>query len=141
MKPRQFSGRWFRIYDEVLSDPKIQTLSDKLHRFWFDCLCIASKNGGCLPAIQDIAWTIRKSESAVASMVAELNEKGLLDREGTTFCPHNWNARQFVSDVSTERVKRFRERKVKRDETVSETVPEQNRDRTDTENRYREERR
>jgi len=50
--------------------------------------------------------------------------------------PHNWNGRQYKSDVSTDRVKRYRERKRNvsgnDDETANETPPEQNR--TDTDN-------
>jgi hypothetical protein len=149
MRGRQFQGRWFRVYDEAADDPKIQMLSDKLHRFLFNCWCLASKHGGYLPPISEIAWRLRKTEAVVASMIAELNERGLLDEEGDTFEPHNWQARQFQSDVSTQRVKAFRERKrndhetpeteVKRDETVSETAPEQNR--TETEQNRPEQRR
>lgn len=129
---RRFSGRWFRAYDEALDDPKIQMLSDKLHRFWWACLCLASKHEGYLPPVQEIAWRLRKSPEVVADMIAELYERRLLDREGETFSPHNWAYRQFESDISTSRVREFRERKrnaaetsSKRDETVSETAPEQ----------------
>jgi hypothetical protein len=135
MKTRQFSSRWFRFYDEVVDDPKVQTLGDKLGFFWMNCLCLASKNDGILPPLKDIAWKLRKPESQIAAMVASLHERGLLDREADSFTPHNWQLRQYASDVSTERVRRFREKTErsrnadetfpKRSETATETVPEQ----------------
>jgi hypothetical protein len=135
---RQFSSRWFRVFDEAVDDPKLQMLSDKLHRFLFNCWCLASKHDGYLPPITEIAWRLRKTESAIAAMVAELHERGLLEEAGTTFEPHNWQERQFQSDVSTERVKMFRERKKKQSETdmkpfhaVSETASEQSRSETE----------
>jgi hypothetical protein len=128
---RKFGTRWFRVYDEAADDPKLQMLSDKLHRCLFVCWCLASKHGGYLPPIAEIAWKLRKSEAATAAMIAELHDRGLLDEEGTTFQPHNWPARQFQSDVSTERVRAHRERQRNVSETpmkpfhgVAETPPE-----------------
>jgi hypothetical protein len=54
--------------------------------------------------------------------VADLNEIGLADINEQGITPHDWHERQFQSDVSTDRVKAFRERSVKRDETFHETV-------------------
>ncbi len=150
---RQFSSRWFRMYDEVVDDPKIQTLSDKLTVFWLNCMCLASKHSGFLPPVAQIAWKLRKTEKAIAAMIAELHNRGLLDSDGGSFTPHNWDARQYASDVSTERVRRHRETKkrstdpanetdetfhdvsLERNETVSETPSEQNRAETETEQR------
>lgn len=49
---------------------------------------------------------------------------GLVDQIGEKTEPHNWNGRQFQNDVSTERVKRFRERQKKPHETVSRNAPD-----------------
>jgi hypothetical protein len=134
MNARQFNSRWFRVYDEALADPKIQMLNDKQHRFWFNCMCLASRNGGNLPSVEHIAWSLRLRDSVVVLLLDELRDLGLLDYKNDIFTPHNWDGRQFRSDVSTARVHAFRERlrnvrvtRGKRDETVSETVPEQNR--------------
>src|SRR6185436_13117460 len=49
-------------------------------------------------------------------------ERGLIDQDANgTYSPHDWNAHQYASDHSTERVKIHR---MKRNETVSETVNE-----------------
>jgi hypothetical protein len=116
-------GRWFRAYDECVDDPKIQTLGDGLGFFWFNCLCLASKGRGILPPARDIAWKLRKTEAKVTAMIGQLMDAGLLEAKGGGFSPHNWDERQFSSDISTERVNRFRQRQ-KQPETVSRTLHE-----------------
>ncbi len=118
-------SRWWRAYDEAVDDPKLQRLGPKLGWAWFNLMCISSKNNGCLPLIGDIAFKLRMTEQQAAAMLTELVSAGLFDRqEDGRFAPHNWNARQFKSDVSTHRVKRFRERERNVPTTVSETPPE-----------------
>jgi hypothetical protein len=113
-------GRWFRFYDDAVNDPKLIKLSDDIFRAWVNLLCIASKNDGMLPAIDDIAIILRVKDARAAAIITELVSFGLLDRTETGYAPHNWNGRQYKSDVSTERVKRFRNGK----RNVSETPPE-----------------
>ena len=105
------SGRWWRAYDQAVDDPKLQRLAPPLFRAWFNLMCIASANGGTLPAIGDVAFKLHLAEHKAAEIITSLVAVGLLDRRSDgKFEPHNWNGRQFVSDVSTPRVKRFRER-------------------------------
>lgn len=121
-------ARWFRMYDDVVDDPKVQRLSERLFKAWVNCMCLASKNGGTLPELKDVAYRLRLSEDKAAKVLDELKAEGLFDEnENNEVAPHNWDERQFKSDVSTDRVKRFR----KRHETVSETPPEQSIDRTE----------
>jgi hypothetical protein len=121
-------SKWFRLYDDTINDPKILKLSDKLFRIWIGVLCAASKNDGKLPPTDDLALMIRiKPEKMVEALEALVNA-GLVDRDGPILSPHNWNGRQYKSDVSTERVKRFRNGK----RNVSETPPDTDTD-TDTE--------
>lgn len=131
--------RWFRFYTEVVNDPKVQRLSPTLFRHWVNLLCIASEHGGVLPPCEDIAFRLRISKGQTCKVVEALAERGLFDRRGENLMPHNWAGRQYKSDVSTERVRRFRERFVKQDDgvspTVSETPPEQNRYRIQMQNR------
>lgn len=121
-------SRWFRFYDGVINDPKILKLSDSSFRTWVTFLCFASQNDGTLPSTNDVALVLRTKPERVAVWIAELVSAGLIDRrEDGKFEPHNWGGRQYKSDVSTERVKRFRNKQ--RD--VSETPPD-NRDREQT---------
>jgi hypothetical protein len=112
--------RWFRFYDEALNDPKILKLSDKLYRLWVGILCIASKNEGRLPSLDDMALMIRAKPEKLHHDIETLITAGLIDRDGQSLKPHNWNGRQYKSDVSTPRVQRFRNSK----RNVSETPPD-----------------
>jgi hypothetical protein len=117
-------SRWFRFYDDAINNPKLLRLSDELYRAWSVLLCVASKNGGTLPPIEDIALTLRLKPAKVAEWITTLVKGGLLDETQVGFAPHNWNARQFKSDGSTERVKRFRDKQRNVSSAVSETGPE-----------------
>jgi hypothetical protein len=117
--------RWFRFYDDAINDPKVLRLSDELYRAWTILLCFASKHEGKLPPADDIAIALRLKPSKVCEWITKLVSGGLIDKTGTGFEPHNWNGRQYKSDVSTERVKRFRNGKRNVSETASETPPEQ----------------
>jgi hypothetical protein len=103
--------RWFRFYDDDLNNPKLLRLSDRMHRVWIGLLCVASKNDGKLPSMEDCALMLRLQPERMAEALVSLVGAGLLERgEDETFRPHDWNARQYKSDVSTERVKRYRKR-------------------------------
>lgn len=116
--------RWFRFYDEALNDPKILKLSDKLFRVWVGLLCVASKNDGKIPPMEDTSLLLRMKSEKLSGDVKSLIAAGLLDDVGGTLSPHNWNVRQYKSDVSTERVKRFRNGRRNVSLAVSETAPD-----------------
>lgn len=124
--------RWFRLYDEVLNDPKVQNLSADMFKMWVNILCLASKNDGVLPPISDVAFALRCNAGAVTEAFHILLEAKLLtvtkNQHGEVYQPHNWAKRQFKSDTSSDRVKRHRERKKTVSCNVTETAPD-----TDTE--------
>lgn len=113
-------SRWFRLYDDLVDDPKIQRLPGETVKALLNLWCLASQNDGLLPAVDDIAFKLRMKPARVEHLLSVLGECGLIDSDEAGLRPHNWNARQFKSDVSTERVQRFR----KRPRNVSETAPE-----------------
>jgi hypothetical protein len=117
-------NHWWRAYNEAVNDPKLQLISDALFRAWFNLMCIASANDGILPALKDLAFTLRVAPTKAAQILAQLHTAGLLDKTETGFTPHNWNGRQYKSDVSTERVKRFRQQKRNVSSAVTETSPD-----------------
>ena len=126
-------SRWFRMYDEVLDDPKVQRLSADDFKAWINILCVASRNDGKIPPIADLSFALRLSANDARTLVERFLNGGLIDRrtggaDGWHYAPHGWDKRQYKSDTSTARVKRFR----KRNETVSETPPETEAE-TDTE--------
>lgn len=112
--------RWFRVYDDLVDDPKVQRLRGDTFKALINLWCLASKNEGFLPSSEDIAFKLRMHPEKVSALLAGLRNSGFIDGDETDARPHNWDARQYKSDVSTERVKRFR----KRQETVSVTPPD-----------------
>lgn len=125
-------SRWWRAYDEAVDDPKLQRISDKLFRGWFNVCCITSQNGGGLPSFEDIAFKLRCSPAKAEALVRELVAAGLVDETEGKFAPHNWDGRQFKSDTSTERVKRFRKRERNVSETKNGNAPDTEQNRTDS---------
>ena len=115
------AGRWFRIYDEILDDPKVQKLPADLFRMWVNSLALCSRNGGSLPPVEDCAFAFRETESTVSSAFHTFKELGLFVTDGETFQPKNWKKRQYKSDTSTERVRAFRKRSRNGDETSPDT--------------------
>lgn len=103
-------SQWFRMYAEVLDDPKVQRLSPELFRAWVNILCLTAKRDGVLPPPDEIAFALRTPQAKSSATLAALTSAGLLDQTDDGYQPHNWNGRQFKSDVSNERVKRHRQR-------------------------------
>lgn len=130
-------SRWCRLYESVLHDPKVQRLPGETFKGLINLWCLASASDGVLPPIEDIAFALRTTESKAQALIDHLHDVGLLDVTDDGLQPHNWNGRQFKSDVSTNRVRQFRERKkdVPRnsDETFRETPLEQSRAETESE--------
>ena len=119
---------WFRLYHEMLDDPKVGTLTDEQYRLWIDILCLASiarNENQCLPGdtkltIDETGWKLRRN---VTETVMELLHRGLVTLQKRsdgkqTLCVPKWEFRQFQSDTSTPRVKKHRE---KRFRNVTET--------------------
>lgn len=104
-------SRWFRLYDEMLDDPKMQRLPPATFKAVINLWCLASKNGGKLPCFDDIAFGLRMEHDAAVTLLDELVAVGLLDHDDAGLRPHNWDSRQYVSDSSAERVKRHREKR------------------------------
>ena len=125
--------RWFRLYDEVLDDPKVQFLPPEQFKAWVNLLCLASKNEGKLPDMQAISFALRLPFHETQIIVENLVSLSLLDRGKNGLIPHNWSKRQYKSDTSTDRVKRFRNVARNVSKPLHETVPDtDNRNRTNT---------
>lgn len=119
-------NRWWRAYSAARHDPKVQRLPGEMFKAWFNLICLASDHDGLLPPLSDTAYELHKPQGATKKLLADFIERGLFDETETGITPHNWNARQYKSDVSTERVKHHRERRRNVSLAVSET-PSENR--------------
>jgi hypothetical protein len=94
----------------VLDDPKVQGLSAELFKTWVNVLCLAAEHRGALPPTPDIAFRLRIALAEAGRRIEALRKADLIDEADGKLTPHNWNARQHKGDVSTDRVRRFRER-------------------------------
>jgi hypothetical protein len=123
-------SRWFRLYDEMLDDPKMQRLPPATFKAVINLWCLTSKNGGKLPCFEDIAFGLRLSHEEAVKLLDDLVAMGLFDHDNNGLRPHNWDKRQYKSDVTdptaAERMRRHRNEH--RNDTVTVTAP-----RTDTE--------
>jgi hypothetical protein len=122
-------SRWFRMYDEILDDPKVQRLSGDDFKGWVNILCLASRNGGKLPPIEDVAFALRETLDGARTLVERLVNATLIERRtggsnGAHYAPYKWDERQYKSDTSTDRVKRFRQRSKPVPETAPDTESE-----------------
>jgi hypothetical protein len=116
--------RWFRVYDDLVDDPKVQRLDPTLFKALINLWCLASANDGVFPPIDEIAFKLRTKTEKAQGLLNELRAAGLVADDERGARPHNWDERQFISDVSTSRVKRFRERSRNVSSAVSETAPD-----------------
>jgi len=108
--------QWLRLYLTVPDDPKVQGLSDRDFRHWINLLCLAGRDKGRLPPIQDIAFTLRIKQNEVVQILRRMEDRGLFREEAdehgiVAVRPNNWQNRQYKSDTSAERMRRLRERK------------------------------
>lgn len=138
-------SRWFRYYDEALDDPKVQRLSGDLFKTWINLLCLASKSGGKLPSNDDIAFRLRISVQDAQLRTEDLIMAGLIDiGPDRALSMHGWTERQYVSDTSSERVRKHRKNKAETPCNGDETLPKRecnviepdSDSETDTENKF-----
>jgi 5-methylcytosine-specific restriction endonuclease McrA len=104
-------SRWFRSYDDALDDPKVQSLPDPLFKAWYNLLCVTSKNDGQPFTADEVAFRLRVKLPRARVIIAELLQRELLDAVGDRYVSHNWDARQYKSDVSSDRVGKYRDKR------------------------------
>jgi len=117
------------MYHEFSTDPKVQMLSEVDQRRFVMLLCLRCCNGDVTLHETEVAFQLRISDSEWEGTKTRLLERGLITEENK---PTNWDKRQFVSDTSNLRVKKFREKQKKRECNVTVTPPDTDTD-TDTE--------
>lgn len=106
-------GRWFRVYAEIINDPKVQKLPAHLFRTWINILALAAEDDGKLPSTDDIAFRLRMSPKDAEGHVCDLIDCGLIDiAPDRSLSPHNWCTRQYrwdgIDRTNAQRQKRHR---------------------------------
>jgi hypothetical protein len=119
---------WFRLYSEFAHDPKIQMLSEAMQRRYVMLLCLR-----CSEVLEtlhetEIAFQLRLTTSELEETKQLFISKNFIDKQWNLT---NWDKRQFVSDSSTMRVARHREKK-KQVSNVDETLQKRQSNALDT---------
>lgn len=128
------SNSWYRMYNEFASDPKVQMLSEAMQRRLIMIFCLRS--GNVLETLQEteIAFHLRLTMEELDETKTVFLQKDFIDEDWNVT---NWNKRQYISDSSTERVRKYRQGKKqsetfqKQDETNAVTASEQIQNRTE----------
>jgi hypothetical protein len=99
---------WFRLYSEFAHDPKIQMLSEAMQRRYVMLLCL--KCSETLETLHEteLAFQLRLDETELLETKKLFISKNFIDKNWNIL---NWNKRQFVSDSSTMRVRKHRDKK------------------------------
>jgi hypothetical protein len=118
---------WFRMYSEIRSDPKVRTMpeSHQLRLIWLFTLRCDGPTENLSRG--ELMYGLACDETLLETLRVAFLEKGFIEDDWSV---SNWNKRQYVSDSSTERVRKFRkERTKKRHETLrnGKGVTDQNR--------------
>lgn len=114
---------WFRMYGDMPNDPKIGTLSDAEFRTWVELLCMACKaeqNGGTGLTPDTVNWALRRNVTETLQKLFDTKLVCFSETKEIRIC--SWEKRQYASDSSTSRVKKFRE-KQKNQDVSDETFP------------------
>ena len=101
---------WLRLYRKIVESKKIHDLRPELFKPWVLLLACTDDDGN-LPSQAQLAFKLRQPEIRVNAWLETLARFKFLDRTETGYAAHDWDDWNFDSDVSTDRVKRFRKRK------------------------------
>jgi hypothetical protein len=73
---------WLRLYHSTLTSEKVQTLEDRVFKFWINCLIVASSNDprGELPNIKEIAFKTNVRLDYARLYIQKLESRGLVER-------------------------------------------------------------
>lgn len=105
--------QWFRVYNEILDDPKVAKMDGETFRCFIFFLAISSEQeteGTINMSVPDISWRIRVPIDVLEMAISYLLRNNILKKEKDSFIITNWKKRQFASDNVGIRVKRFREK-------------------------------
>jgi 5-methylcytosine-specific restriction endonuclease McrA len=98
--------QWFRLYAEFATDPKVQMLSEVDQRRLLMLFCIRSNTQLVGLSDDEIAFSLRISLEDLSRTKSEFIRRGFIDDSWNVV---NWDKRQFASDSSKERTRKYRD--------------------------------
>jgi hypothetical protein len=122
------SNPWFRLYAEILHDHKVQMMTEAYRWRLVALMCLRCNVAETLPD-SAIAFQLRLTEKEWQATKKVFIDNKFIDLDGNLI---NWDKRQFISDSSTERSRKHREKiAMQRCRDVAATPPDTDTD-TDT---------
>jgi hypothetical protein len=110
--------RWFRLYDDIIDDPKVLLLSPEWRWNYVALLACANRHKvrGELPNAQELSVHLRVSVNKAQHIIDRFKGLGFVDQsdDGIRLMIHGWHRRQFKSDDITDRTARSKQRQRER---------------------------
>lgn len=109
------SKYWIKLYHEIIDDPKMARLSDRLYRRLIELFLLAGEinDDGRLPPIEDMAWKLRRDVEELTDDLFDLEKFEFLHE----ITAGEWYVTNFAkrqaADSDTERWRRWKERQNK----------------------------
>jgi DnaD/phage-associated family protein len=107
------SDYWIKLYHEILDDPKMGTLPDRLWRRLIELFLLAGRlcpdKSGILPDTAQIAWCLRVPADQLEEELQTLTNLGFVERHCEGWLVVNFQKRQAPLSAS-ERGKRYRQK-------------------------------
>ncbi len=110
------SKYWIKLYHEILDDPKMGRMPDKLWRRTIELFLLAGdiNQDGLLPSIQDMAWRLRISVDKLSKELKQLITFNIIQKNSEKYIVTKFAERQApLSDTERQRLHRDNERKAK----------------------------
>ena len=103
---------WMKLWFDILRDPKMGMLPDRLWRRVIELFLIAGQRGeeGLLPDVPEIAWQLNRSAQSITNDLEKIRKTGIVDInvDGVWYVT-NFKKRNAPVD-SAKRIKDFRQR-------------------------------
>lgn len=120
---------WFRMYSEFRSDPKVRSMSEpfQLRLLWL--LTLRCEGPTEKLSRDELCFGLACDETTLETLHETFFKKGFIEKDWSIA---NWCKRQYISDTSTERVRKFRDSRKNSVEKQDETFPETHETRNET---------
>lgn len=123
---------WLRLWHGFLDNPKVQDITrcdEALRARYVNLLCVACRanENGKLPSLEQIAFDMRFDLDTAQRTLDDLVKAGLIEKNGKSYCIHDWEDWQCGQSPAARRQKRYRQlrnakRNALRDSSATEAV-------------------
>jgi len=107
---------WAKVYVEILDDPKMGRLSDRLWRRTIELILMAKdeNDSGYLPSLDDMAWRLRTNAELLEAELVDLARVGIVENRANGWLMPNFTkrqTRQYSQEPDAVRQREYRAKK------------------------------